>query len=117
MKRIFAMLLAVAILCALGGCGVKVEYPLDKYDLGAYTLPYWEGNLVYQESVMLLEDAEGNIADIPLLYEAKKIVSVRSSDLKTEYKAGRDYKLVDGKLHIPEGSTIPSVTHKFYYPA
>lgn len=92
-------------------------YPLDKYDLDAYTLPYWEGKLVYQESVMVRKDADGSIPDIPLLYTAKKIVSVRSSDLKTVYKAGKDYRLVAGKLHIPAGSAIPSVKHSFYYPA
>lgn len=27
---------------------------LDRYDLDTYLLPYWEGNTVYHESVMLL---------------------------------------------------------------
>lgn len=93
-----------------------IETTLDAYDLTVYTLPYWEGTWMYQESVMVREDADGGIPDIPLLYKAKKIVSVRSSDLKRAYKAGRDYNLVDGKLHIPAGSAIPSVKHSFYYP-
>lgn len=117
MKKLFALLLTMSLCFSLFGCGAKIEYPLDKYDLGAYTLPYWEGKVVYQESVMLLEDENGNVPEISLLYKAEKIVSVRSSDLKTEYKEGTDYQLVDGKLHIPEGSTIPTVTHDFYYPA
>lgn len=117
MKKVGVIMLILGTMLGLFGCGVKVEYPLDEYDLDAYTLPYWEGRLVYQESVMALEDKDGSIPDIPLLYKAKKIVSVRSSDLQTEYKEGKDYKLVEGKLHIPEGSAIPSVKHSFYYPA
>lgn len=96
---------------------MEKAYSLGKYDLNVYTLPYWEGTWVYQESVMVREDADGSIPDIPLLYKAKEIVSVRSSDLKTEYIAESDYKLEDGKLHIPAGSSIPTVKHSFYYPA
>ncbi len=117
MKKVGVIMLILGTMLGLFGCGVKVEYPLNEYNLDAYTLPYWEGRLVYQESVMALEDKDGGIPDIPLLYKAKKIVSVRSSDLQTEYKEGKDYKLVEGKLHIPEGSAIPSVKHSFYYPA
>ena len=94
----------------------KMEHPLDRYDLDTYTLPYWEGTFVYQESVMAREEKDGSIPDLPLLYQAKKIISVRSSDLQTEYAEGKDYELVDGKLRIPQGSAIPTVTHAFYYP-
>ena len=119
MKRVFTLLLGVMMLVSLCACGKEPakEYPLDKYDLEAYMIPYWNTDTMYQESVMLLEDENGNLPEVPLLYEAKKIIYVRSSDLKTEYVAGTDYELVDGKLHIPEGSTIPTVTHDFYYPA
>ncbi len=93
-----------------------VQYPLDQYHLDAYTKPYWQGNVVYHESVMVLEEKDGSISDIPLLYHANQIFSVRSSDLEHEYQEGSDYQLVNGKLHIPEGSTIPSVAYDFYYP-
>lgn len=96
---------------------MKNVYPLDKFDLDAYTLPYWAGTTVYQESVMVREEKDGSIPGIPLLYRAKEIVSVRSCDLKTEYREGSDYKLEYGKLRIPAGSSIPTVKHSFYYPA
>lgn len=95
----------------------KVEYPLNKYDLHAYTQPYWSGNIVYNESVMVLADKDGNIQDIPLLYHADEIISVRKFHLASEYKAGRDYELVDGKLHIPSGSAITPVAYSTYYPS
>ena len=119
MKRLGVLLMSVAILASLCGCmgNIQPEYPLDKYDLDCYTQPYWTGKIVYQESAMVLENADGTIADIGLMYRAEKIFSVRSSDLQTEYREGTDYTLVDGKLHIPEGSSIPTVTHDFYYPA
>lgn len=126
MKRLFALLLAMVLVLSLGACGQKTpeetnteppkEYVLDKYDLDTYMVPYWTGDTVYQESVMLLENEDGSMPEIPLLYEAKEILSVRPSNLKKEYEAGKDYELVDGKLHIPQGSGIPTVRYDFYYP-
>lgn len=95
----------------------KVKSPLNLYNLDIYTQPYWKGQIVYHESVMVLEDATGVVADIPLLYHADEIISVRKFHLGSEYKEGRDYTLVDGKLHIPEGSAITRTTHSFYYPS
>lgn len=126
MKKIGAILLAVMLLVSFAGCGNKEETKkkvkketaiLDKYDLATYMIPYWEGDTVYHESVMLLENEDGSLPDVSLLYPAKEIICVRSSDLKTVYEEGTDYQLVDGKLHIPAGSKLPTVTHDFYYPA
>lgn len=125
MKKSSAFLLAVLLVVSIAGCGKKeaskkektVEAVLDTYDLATYMQPYWEGNTVYHESVMLLENEDGSLPEIPLLYQAKEIICVRSSDLKTVYEEGKDYQLVDGKLVIPEGSALPTVTQDFYYPA
>ena len=122
MKKISAFLLAMLLFVSLAGCGdkkteEKVNGVLDKYDLATYMLPCWEGNTVYHESVMLLENEDGSLPDVALLYQAKKIICVRSSDLKTVYEEGKDYELVEGKLHIPEGSAIPTVKYDFYYPS
>lgn len=96
---------------------IAVNYPLDKYDLDAYTQPYWSGNIVYQESLMLVENKDGSVPDAPLLYPATQIISVRSSDLQTEYQAGVDYELADGKLRILPDSAIPTVAYEEYYPS
>lgn len=118
MKQALVILLAVIMLFGLCACQRKNEkpIPLNKYNLDTYMLPYWQGNAVYHESVMLLENKDGSVPDIPLLYKPVKILSVRSSDLQTVYEEGKDYVLIDGKLHIPEGSAIPTVTYDFYYP-
>ncbi len=89
---------------------------LDRYDPQLYMAPYWEGDIVYHESVLLLEEEDGSLPDVPLLYRAEKILSVRSSDLQTEYREGTDYVLAEGKLHIPPGSALPRVTHSYFYP-
>lgn len=131
MKRLGVLLMSAAILASMFGCTNAAEptkepektetaqsdYTLDKYDLDCYTQPYWTGNIVYQESVMVREEKDGSIPDIGLLYSAEKIISVRTSDLQRQFEEGKDYTLADGKLHIPEGSAIPTVTHDFYYPA
>jgi len=93
----------------------ELEYPLDAYVREAYMKPLWGGGIVYQESVMPLEEPDGSMKDIQLLYEASEIISVRSSDLLTEYTQGVDYDLVNGKLRILDGA-IPHVLWATLYP-
>lgn len=95
----------------------KVDTTIDtaKYNLYTYTRPYWEGDTVYNESVYPMTTADGKNETITLLYPATKIVEVRSSDLKTVYKEGKDYQLVDGKLTIPAGSSIRVNKYGDYY--
>ncbi len=81
------------------------------YDLMSYMVPYWDGNVVYNETVMFV--GIGDTA--PLMYDAKKIISVRSYDLKTEYVQGVDYDYVDGKLVLLEGTRIPYIPEELYY--
>ena len=88
-----------------------------QYDLNTYMLPYWEGNTVHHEAVLPVENPDGTLPDIPLLYKADKILCVCSADLQTEYRAGTDYVLADGKLQIPAGSALPRMSYADYYPA
>jgi hypothetical protein len=50
-----------------------------------------------------------------LLYDADRIISVRSYDLSIEYVQGIDYDYVDGKLVLLEGTRIPYVPLETYY--
>jgi len=86
-----------------------------KYNLYTYTQRYWSGNTVYNESVYPMTTKTGENEVIQLLYPATKIIEVRSSDLKTLYKEGKDYTLVDGKLVIPSGSSIRVNDYNKYY--
>ena len=83
----------------------------EKYDLDVYMSPIWDGKVIHNETVMFV----GPDDKAPLLYDADKIISVRSYDLKTEYVKGVDYDYVDGKLVLLEGTRIPYVPLSTYY--
>jgi lysophospholipase L1-like esterase len=95
------------------------EEDLDssEYELDKYTIPYWEGNIVYNESVLPLENEDGSIDDIPLLYKAEKIIAVHDATLRNTYVENVDYELVDGKLRIKKDGDIKTVKYSWMYPA
>ena len=84
----------------------------NKYNLDLYTLPFWKGNIVYNETLMFVGETEA-----PLLYYPDKVLSVRSYDLAYEYEEGVDYEVRDGKIVLLEGTKIPSFTLEEFYPA
>ncbi|MDD4107099.1 MAG: SGNH/GDSL hydrolase family protein [Prolixibacteraceae bacterium] len=86
----------------------------DKYDLEKYIRPFWQGNIVYNESVTFYRDASGRAA-APLLYDIAEILSVKSSDLKTTYQEGVDYTIENGMLVLPENSSIPCFQYRDLY--
>lgn len=75
-------------------------------DINKLLTPFWEGTEVFDETIMLLSE-NGEIAKAPLFYKPEKILSVRSTDLKTEYKEGTDWEWRDGQIVMLEGSSIP----------
>lgn len=85
----------------------------DRYDPAVYALFPWEGEIVYNESLMFVgEDDIGT-----LLYTPTEILSVRSSDLTVEYKEGIDYVVENGAIRRTSGSSIPYMEITEYYPA
>lgn len=128
MKKALAIIMIICVsLSILPGCtSMKVnkimkgleEDDMDcpAYDLEKYTANYWESDVIYNEAVMPLEEQDGSMLPIPLLYKADKILAVRDSSLKTLYEEGKDYILQEGKLVIPEGSAIATVPYSRYYP-
>lgn len=83
----------------------------DVYDLETYMTPIWKGRVVHNETVMFV----GMDDKVSLLYEADEILSVRSYDLKTEYKQGIDYEYKNGKLILLAGTRIPCIEKSEYY--
>ncbi|WP_457791621.1 SGNH/GDSL hydrolase family protein [Anaeromassilibacillus sp. SJQ-5] len=87
-----------------------------KYNLDAYMTPVWKGGVVYNESVMFFPNAKtGKLDPAPLLYKPDKILSVRSSDLKTEYKEGVDYVVENGCIKLTENTSIWSWDYDDFY--
>ena len=81
-----------------------------KYDNKITTLPVWEGNTVYNETVWPTDFDDGELV-IPLLYHADKIISVTDTAYQTVYEEGKDYELKDGGLHVLSGGNI-NITKK-----
>ncbi len=88
-----------------------------EYNLHTWTLPFWEGNTVYNESVYPMSSPDGTNLPVNLLYEASEILEVKSSDLQILYKENQDYYFEDGHLFIPKGSSIKVNTYQEYYPS
>ena len=76
-----------------------------KYDSKKAMSPVWSGNTVYNETVWPV-DLDGGELLIPLLYRAKRILSVTDTSLQNEYAEGADYELCDGKILIKRGGRI-----------
>lgn len=89
---------------------------VDGKDLTAYReevhqSSIWQGNTVYHESVMFYNSSDGRVSlTKKLLYPIEKIVSVRSSDLKTNYVIGVDFTVENGKLVWLPGGKCPIYT-------
>lgn len=75
-------------------------------DMDKLLVPFWEGTEVYDETVMLLSES-GETAYAELFYTPEKILSVKSTDLKIEYKEGVDWNYIDGRIVMLKGSSIP----------
>lgn len=87
------------------------------YQINKFTKPVWEGDVSYAEAAFVRQNQNGQVDPIQLLYDIDEIISVRSADLKTLYKEGKDYKVEDGKLVILESGSIPVLAYdKYYFP-
>ncbi|MCQ2446429.1 MAG: SGNH/GDSL hydrolase family protein [Clostridia bacterium] len=76
---------------------------LSVYQRDAFAFPFWKNDLMLHESFWPVGSGE---MEVPLLFKADEILSVRSSDLLTEYQEGRDYFLRDGRLYLTADTTI-----------
>lgn len=93
----------------------RADRDCEEYDFDKYMAPYWEGNVVYNESVLPLEEADGTVAPITLMFPADRILAVHDAQLNLTYTEGKDYALEDGKLVIlPEGRISTYAHSKMY---
>ena len=87
-----------------------------QYDLKTYMQPVWQGNIMYNEIVMFFPNGKTKKVDpAPLLYRPKKVLSVRSYDLKTEYAEGIDYTVEHGRIALTENSRIQAWAYDDFY--
>ncbi len=93
----------------------EAELNCTTYNNAKYTKYYWDGGIIYNEAVYPLENADGTISPIPLMYNADRIVSVRSATLGTEYKMGVDYNIIGGKLQLYKTKSVKTIPYSTYY--
>ena len=100
------------------------KYPLynEKYETMTYdaeeyasklSQPYWLGNVIYNELALPIEYENGE-AYANLLYKPLKVVQVMDQKLGKVYEEGVDYTVDEenGRLVIPDGSSIPLINEK-----
>jgi lysophospholipase L1-like esterase len=90
-------------------------FDLPRYDNAKYLQYYWDSNITYNESAMIVRNADGTLDKVKLLFNVDKIISVRSADLQTKYEEGIDYEIQDGKLVILEDGKIPILNYDRMY--
>ncbi|MBQ7163972.1 MAG: SGNH/GDSL hydrolase family protein [Clostridia bacterium] len=85
----------------------EAEYAFGKKEI---VTPYWRGNIIYNETVMLVDGGEGACGS--LQYEPVKILSVRDFDYDEEYEEGKDYTVEGRVIKRTEGSAMPYLTEE-----
>ena len=102
MKKLLIVLLCCSFVFLAAACNSK-EVTYD-YGFDQMKEVFWESDIVYNESVVMLKDETGTSGS--LMFTPKKIVSVRDYSLEVEYKEGVDWEFRDGKLWMLEGSSM-----------
>lgn len=70
--------------------------------------PFWKGNVIYNESVLLTKNEETGIISGDLMFTPKKILSVRDFTLKEDvFKLNTDYTIEENRIIRTESSAIP----------
>ncbi|OGO79989.1 MAG: hypothetical protein A2Y21_09675 [Clostridiales bacterium GWC2_40_7] len=69
------------------------------YNFDEIMKPFWQSDIMYNESVLMLSE-NGNPAAAKLLFKPLKILSIRNSYLDTEYVAGEDWIYEDGLFAV-----------------
>ncbi len=92
---------------------VKEQLGLEIHmsDLSELMQPIFSGTASKNETVMFLDYGETKT----LLYPIESVISVTSYDGSKVYEEGKDYVVTDGKLTLPEGSSIPCITSEKFY--
>lgn len=88
----------------------SIEYKFDQKEISN---PFWKGNVIYNESVLLTKNEETGEISGNLMFKPTKLLAVKDFTLKTkEYKVDVDFTLDGNKIIKKDGSDIPYRTHQ-----
>jgi len=76
-------------------------------NLKSYLNPFWKTDTITDEIIQIIKD--GDIASGPLLFKARKILSVRSADLSKIFLEGKDWIYENGRIKLTNHSNIPFI--------
>lgn len=96
---------------------VSVRKNITEESLEAYAQPFWESELMVNESVTMIKGEDSLPAQAPLMYAPTEIISVRNSALDTEYLQGVDYVIEGNIIKLTENSRIKSYEYEDIYPS
>ena len=115
---LLAYLLCGSATLSSGGATMRKEKDPDAlFDVSQMLVPFWEGDTVYNESIMPTREKSGNIPAIDLLYPIDEILEVKSANLKTTYQEGVDYSLENGQFIVNPSGQIKSLSYLEFHPA
>ena len=78
------------------------------FDDKAISSPFWKGNVIYNETVLLSRNAETGVISGSLAYTPLKILAIKDYTLKTsDYVEGQDYTLNGKTIIRSENSSMP----------
>lgn len=115
-KGVACFILAMTI--GIGGTGLNaLSVSADElFSIDDMISPVWEGTTSYNESVLVVSEADGSVAPIELLYPIDKILNIKSATLTTVYEKDKDYSVSDGKLVINPNGKIPVLSYSEFNP-
>lgn len=93
----------------------KNQLTCAEYDKDKFFTPFYKSQVQYAEGFFLLENESGKIDDVTLAFPVAKALEVRSNDLKTLYREGKDYVIKNGKLSFPDGSAIKALSRSAFF--
>lgn len=77
---------------------------LTKYNPDVYSEKIWQGDTVYHETALFMNDKD----TVKLLYPVDEVISLRSYSLETSYVEGVDFEITDdGCIKVLPNSRIP----------
>ncbi|SEM84426.1 GDSL-like Lipase/Acylhydrolase family protein [Mucilaginibacter gossypiicola] len=77
-------------------------------DLNTYSKPFWKTDTIVDETVQVIR--QGDTASAPLLFKAKKILSVKATNYSKTFQQGKDWDYKNGRLIFGINSTVPFFT-------
>ena len=78
------------------------------FDDKAISSPFWKGNVIYNETVLLSRNAKTGVISGNLAYTPLKILAIKDYTLKTsDYVEGQDYTLNGKTIIRSENSSMP----------